>query len=107
MLLNSPYKEGWVKLQVRRGESESKGEKELEKEKEKMKGDGGFPIHDGDVVRSAKRDTRKSDGMPATFWQRLWWATRLSTTSRYTGWSSEAKNVPASVPPSYPRWYAP
>lgn len=103
ILLNNPYKEQWVKLEQR------KGAETLGKETVRATESAEFPKDDGGVVRSKsifKRDLGKL-GMPETFPQRLWWAARLVTTNRYVSWSCEVKNVPGSVPHTYPRWSAP
>lgn len=100
ILLNSPYKERWVKLEQHKGAARVK--------------DGGvapaespaFPEDDSGVVRSKNSmgNPVEKRYVPASFLQRFWWSGRLATTNRYVGWSSEVKNVPASVPSTYPRW---
>lgn len=99
--LNSPYKERWMKLEQR------KGAEKLVDEKIGSTESPAFPKDDGDVIRSksSSTDVSKKRDVPASFLQRLWWAARLATTNRYVGWSCEVKNVPASVSPSYPRWF--
>lgn len=101
ILLNSPYKERWMKLERRKDVGRMRDEKNHPAE-----GDT-FPKHDGDVVRSKRgsADDSQPFTLPGSFWKRLWWAMRLATTNRYVGWSCEVKNVPASVRPTYPRWY--
>jgi hypothetical protein len=42
--------------------------------------------------------------IPSTYWTRVWWATRIATTTRYVGWSQQVKNVVMEVPSDYPRW---
>jgi hypothetical protein len=100
VLLNSPYKERWVKLEQRKGSAQKKEKAGLQD-----RDADGFPKHDGAVVTSKRELQNKAHGVPETFRGRLWWATRLATTNRYVGWSCEVKNVPSSFPPSYPRWY--
>lgn len=103
ILLNSPYKEEWVKLDHRKGSGRSREEKAVSLVPSSS---AGFPKDDGGVVESKgglKKGLEKR-AAPVGFWSRLWWATRLATTNRYTGWSCEVKNVPASVPSTYPRW---
>lgn len=85
VLLNSPDREGWVKLDVRKG-AEKGGEGNGH-----VKSNG----HAGGLS--------KGQNVPEGFWSRLWWATRLATTNRYTGWSCESKNVPVEVGPGYSR----
>jgi len=100
ILLNSPYKENWVKLEQR------KGAETLGKEKVGLTDSPTFLKDDRDVIRS-KSSSRKNvpkQYVLASFSERLWWAARLGTTNRYVGWSCEVKNVPGSVPPTYPRW---
>lgn len=101
ILLNDPYKERWVKLEQR------KGAERVEDEKVDSAEGAAFPKDDGDVVRSKSNSTHDSKPLAfsSTFWERLCWAMRLATTNRYVGWSCEVKNAPASVPPTYPRWY--
>lgn len=101
VLLNNPYKERWVKLKQRKGAGE------LKDDKLDPTDDPTFPKDDGGVIRS-KTDLQhdpENRGMPPSFLERLWWAARLATTNRYVGWSCEVKNLPASVPPSYSRWF--
>jgi hypothetical protein len=109
VLLASPDKEGWTKLSTRvglmqRGKEKGEGDKESA-----VVGSSGFPRDDGDVVKSKSstiaddKSTAKS-AAPTGFRSRLWWATRIACTNRYTGWSCEVKNVPIEVPSSYPRW---
>ena len=99
ILLNSPYKEGWVKLEQRKGVGKV-GDGEVGE----AKGDA-FPRDDGGVVRSNKSSAMHEGKRERSFAEKLWWAVRLAATNRYVGWSCEVKNVPASVPTSYPRWY--
>jgi hypothetical protein len=49
----------------------------------------------------------KPGGAGRTFLSRMWWALRLTTTPRYTGWSNQVKNVYMEVPADYPRLYVP
>lgn len=49
-------------------------------------------------------DNGKIDAVPKTFLGRIWWGIRISTTTRYTGWSQQVKNVQMEVPADYPRW---
>ncbi|KAF1929477.1 uncharacterized protein M421DRAFT_420004 [Didymella exigua CBS 183.55] len=95
-LLASPDREGWAKLEQRSGAAQKEKEKESRGE-----GEGAFPKDDGGVVES-KRGVQ-GGGVPTSFCARLWWAIRLSATTRYIGWSCEVKNVPPSVPVGYPR----
>ncbi|KAF2787150.1 hypothetical protein K505DRAFT_329868 [Melanomma pulvis-pyrius CBS 109.77] len=46
----------------------------------------------------------KIDAVPSTFLGRIWWGIRISTTTRFTGWSQQVKNVQMEVPANYPRW---
>lgn len=50
-----------------------------------------------------KEHTTDLESYPTSFLSRLWWATRLAGTVRYVGWTSQAKNTPVEVDPSYPR----
>lgn len=38
------------------------------------------------------------------FWERGWWAVRLSMGNRFVGWTSEVKNVGKEVGAGYSRW---
>ncbi|KAG9185169.1 hypothetical protein G6011_07713 [Alternaria panax] len=40
-------------------------------------------------------------GAGAMFLSRLWWAIRLTTATRYTGWSNQVKNMYMEVPADY------
>lgn len=75
VLLGSPDREGWVKRGRRVGRD-------------------GRVESNGDAKNAA----------PTGFRSRLWWATRLACTLRYTGWSCEVKNVPVEVDDDYPHW---
>jgi hypothetical protein len=61
----------------------------------------------GERIGAVKKDgvvkRKEKEAAPEAFWERLWWAIRLSTTNRYVGWSCEAKNVPLEVGAEYPR----
>jgi hypothetical protein len=48
-------------------------------------------------------DPSESDVVPQGFWERVWWAVRLSTGNRFVGWSHEVKNVPKEVGADYSR----
>lgn len=100
ILLNNPDKEDWVKLEQR------KGAEALGKEKVESTESHAFPKDDGGVIKSksSSKQISEKQSAPASFLKRLWWAARLATTNRYVGWSCEVKNVPASVPSTYPRW---
>lgn len=50
-----------------------------------------------------KREHDRSDRVPSTFIQRLWWAARLTVYLRGTGWSHQSKNVPDGHPADYPK----
>lgn len=86
--LNSPDREGWVKLQKRKASA---------KDEEKPKTNGHVQSNGHAGVSSKKEEMQRG------FWGRMWWATRLATTNRYTGWSCESKNVPVEVGPEYSR----
>lgn len=92
ILLQSPDKEGWHKIQYGQEEVGKKTDKD-ELANDKMNGKG--------AVR--KRYENLSGGAGTTFWSRLWWAIRLSLTNRYVGWSNQVKNINMEVPPTYPR----
>ncbi|EMD64284.1 hypothetical protein COCSADRAFT_89894 [Bipolaris sorokiniana ND90Pr] len=92
ILLKSPDKEGWYKIQYGKGN-------EQEKDKDKMT-NGKM---NGNGVPAKKRYQHVPGGAGTTFWSRLWWATRLSFTNRYVGWSQQVKGVVMEVPSDYPR----
>ena len=46
----------------------------------------------------------KTDIVPQTYWERVWWAIKIATTTRYVGWSQQVKNVAMEVQSDYPRW---
>lgn len=83
ILLASPDKEGWYKIQY--------GKEEEEK------------TRNGGVDGAVKE--KKKESVPQGFWERVWWGIRLATTIRYVGWSNEVKNVPIEVSRSYSRVY--
>ncbi|CAJ2511971.1 Uu.00g075960.m01.CDS01 [Anthostomella pinea] len=87
VLLKSPDKEAWRKIQYGGSGSKAKG-----------KGVGGVK---GGVKEQGKGKNAAS--VPQTFWGRVWWGLRLSTTARYVGWSCEVKNVPKEVDAGYSR----
>ncbi|KAF3033693.1 hypothetical protein E8E12_004177 [Didymella heteroderae] len=99
VVLNSPYREGWIKLDQRKS-SEVPRDESTGSSPERA----AFPKDDGGVVQSKSAVQKQRHGVPETFWGRLCWAARLSTTNRYIGWSCEVKNAPSSVPSTYPRW---
>jgi len=80
ILLGSPDKDGWYKLQYGKEVNDKKND---------------------DVKRMDYRD--RPGGAGRSFWSRAWWALRLSTSNRYTGWSNQVKNVCMEVPDDYPR----
>ncbi|EUC48501.1 hypothetical protein COCMIDRAFT_23675 [Bipolaris oryzae ATCC 44560] len=92
ILLSIPDKEGWYKIQYGKGN-------EQEKDKNKMT-NGKM---NGNDVPANKRYQYVPGGAGTTFWSRLWWATRISCTNRYVGWSQQVKGVVMEVPPDYPR----
>ena len=109
VLLASPDKEGWIKLNTRVGLME-RGEERSERDKgSAVVGSGEFPSDDGGLVKSksstvAGEKPTVKNAAPQGFRSRLWWAIRIACTYRYTGWSCEVKNVPIEVSSSYPRW---
>ncbi|KAF2712566.1 hypothetical protein K504DRAFT_426988 [Pleomassaria siparia CBS 279.74] len=76
ILLANPDKEKWHKIQYGK-----------QKEVESVKGESG-----------------KDGAIPQTFFGRVWWAIRFTTTTRYVGWSQQVKNVPIEVAADYSRW---
>ncbi|USP80666.1 uncharacterized protein yc1106_07940 [Curvularia clavata] len=90
ILLQSPDKEGWYKIQYG-------------KEEDKAKASNGKPNGTGNATMPSKRYEREPGGAGTTFWSRMWWGIRLSFTNRYVGWSQQVKNVNMEVPPDYPR----
>ncbi|KAH7556534.1 hypothetical protein J3E72DRAFT_383847 [Bipolaris maydis] len=93
ILLKCPDKEGWYKIQYGKGN-------EQEKDRDKMVTNGKM---NGNGVPSNKRYQYVPGGAGTTFWSRMWWATRLSFTNRYVGWSQQVKGVVMEVPSDYPR----
>lgn len=94
ILLQSPDKEGWYKIQY--GKSH-------EQEEVKAKASNGKPNGTGHAAIPSKRYQREPGGAGTTFWSRVWWGLRLSFTSRYVGWSQQVKNINMEVPSDYPR----
>lgn len=92
VVLGRPDKEGWRK--VVRGEDKGRGNSNGVAES------NGAAKSNGHATTSSRT---KDLAVPTGFLSRLWWATRLTTTNRYVGWSCEAKNVPVEVAPGYPR----
>jgi hypothetical protein len=80
ILLRGPDKEGWYKIQY---------------------GEKGKDDKNDNVKKLDYKDT--PGGAGRTFGGRAWWALRLSTSNRYTGWSNQVKNVYMEVPANYPR----
>ncbi|KAF3052258.1 hypothetical protein E8E11_011419 [Didymella keratinophila] len=102
ILLNSPYKEGWTKQKQRKG-TERPGVEKIHTAAESPE----LPRNDGAVVQSAPRNRsiqNPQTNAPPPFLHRLRWAACLATTTRYISWTSEVKNAPRSVSPTYPRW---
>jgi hypothetical protein len=89
VLLCTPDKERWRKIRYTRRK---------DNEKEKVNG-----RVNGKANGVASQRVEEADEYPVTFWGRMWWATRLATTTRYVGWTSQAKNVRMEVDGSYPR----
>ena len=90
VLLGSPEKEGWYKIQY--GKDGKNGDENKHKDNDKV---------------SKKGYEDKPGGAGRTSLSRMWWALRLATTPRYTGWSNQVKNVYMEVPADYPRLYVP
>ena len=90
VLLKSPDKEGWRK--IRYEDSHERPQAAVTKSDDFVE----RRIRPDDI---GVRRTSSEDN----FWSRIWWGMRLSTTSRYTGWTQQVKKVPMEVPPTYPR----
>ncbi|KAJ8106496.1 hypothetical protein OPT61_g9497 [Boeremia exigua] len=118
VLLNSPYREGWTKLEVRKGAVKEEGgvvRKEqgngYASSNGNLKSNGHASnghasnghASNGHAKSNGHATSMSKDDAPKRFWSRFWWATRLTTTNRYPGWSCESKNVPVEVGPEYSR----
>lgn len=88
VLLGNPDREGWYKIRYKNDGKSGDDDKDEKK---------------ADVSMKTYED--EPGGAGRTFPSRIWWALRLATTNRYTGWSNQVKNVYMEVPADYPRLY--
>jgi hypothetical protein len=98
ILLSSPDKEGWRKIQysVPQGASHPSARAFDDVVAGKITAD--------EVVERKMWYKDTAGGAGETFWTRYWWGARLATTNRYTGWSQQVKNMPMSdISSNYPR----